>query len=953
MKLNRRDYENTARRAVAEGQVLLKNNGNVLPLKNDAKIALFGRMQNHYYKSGTGSGGMVNARKVWGILDALKEEKVELNQSLLDAYETFEAAQPFDVGVGFGNEPWSQLEMEISDEMAASAAKESDIAVVIIGRTAGEAQDYKDVPGAYRLAEIELDMLRKVRKAFDKVVLVMNVSAVLDMKEIAEVSPDAILYAWQGGEMGGLGTVDVLMGRVSPSGKLVDSIVREIEDAPAYPYFGNEEYNNYSEDIYVGYRYYETFDRDAVMYPFGFGLSYTSFSINVEGCEAKRTEKNSDGCRAFDGDIKLTATVENIGSYAGKEVVQVYMSCPQGELGKPAMVLVGFAKTKELAPGEKETVTISIDPYSFASYDDNGATEYPFAYVLEAGEYTLYVGDSVRNVARVGAATMEKTLLLEQLSQQMAPKEEFGRIRPEVPTGAANFVAENDSLPPVYAIDHEMVPATECLDIEVAKADKPAFLPYTGDKGIKLADVRAGKASMDEFLAQLSEEDLAAIIRGEGMGSPKVTPGTAAAFGGVSNNLRNFGIPCGCCSDGPSGMRLDCGTKAFSLPSGTLLACTWNTEINEELYACLGMEMTKNRVDVLLGPGINIHRHPLNGRNFEYFSEDPFITGKMAAAQFRGMKSAGVSGTLKHFCANNQEANRYGVDSIVSERALREIYLKGFEMAVKEGGADSVMTTYGAVNGTWTSSRHDLNTCILRNEWGFKGIVMTDWWAEIGDIGGEHGKTDFARLMLAQNDFFAVCPDGATNSTGDNTLDELAKGNITRGHLTRSAANICGFLMNTHAMERMLGEEIELKLEGFEEDSDDIDPTDITYYKISPEGETFIDFSHVDTAKGSSFVFGTDADLRGCYYMDMIASSELDEVAQIPVGIFFQSIPGGTFTFNGTGGKDMTIRRKIYFGAKYGIIRLYFGGGGLNLKGVKFSYEKEFNPAERDDYICG
>ena len=307
MVLDRKEYELVARKANAEGMVLLKNEGNLLPLKEGVSLAVFGRMQNNYYKSGTGSGGMVNAGKVWGILDALKEEKVNLNKPLMEKYAAFEEESPFDKGVGFGNEPWSQKEMPLEDETVKEAAKESDIAIVIIGRTAGEEQDYVNEPGAFKLALAEKDMLKKVRDNFNKVILLMNVSAVLDMEEIEKISPDAIMYVWTGGEMGGLGIADVLMGRVSPSGRLSDSIVRKIEKAPAYPYFGDKDSNNYAEDIYVGYRYYETFDKDAVMYPFGYGLSYTDFSWEVLSTEEE------------DRKIRIRVRVTNTGDREGKE----------------------------------------------------------------------------------------------------------------------------------------------------------------------------------------------------------------------------------------------------------------------------------------------------------------------------------------------------------------------------------------------------------------------------------------------------------------------------------------------------------------------------------------------------------------------------------------------------------------------------------------------------------
>ncbi|MBR4760496.1 MAG: glycoside hydrolase family 3 protein [Lachnospiraceae bacterium] len=944
MTLDWKEYENLARQAVREGVVLLKNEKGVLPLKSDCKLAVFGRMQNNYYKSGTGSGGMVNVPKVWSILDGLKEEKMQLNETLLKLYEEFETSHPFDAGVGFGNEPWSQEEMEVSEELVQEAAKQSDAALVIIGRTAGEEQDYVNERGAYKLAEKEADLLRKVRSAFDKVVLVMNVSAILDMQEIEEIAPDAVLYAWQGGEIGGLGCVDVLLGKENPSGRLTDTIVRKIEDAPAYGNFGDLTRNFYAEDIYVGYRYYETFHKDAVMYPFGFGLSYTTFELT--GGEIKMQDQTGAAISTLGAPtdkIILSAAVKNTGNVAGKEVVQFYVTKPQGALGKPAISLAGFAKTDTLQPGESCSVSVEIAPYTIASYDESGAAGFESCYVLEGGEYVFYVGQNVRSLAKAGSFTLQETLLIEKLSRQMAPQVEFDRVK-------AVYNEADQS----YEKITEKVAAFPLTDYEEAKADQPVCKAYTGDQGIKLKDVRDGKAGMADFLAQLSDEDLSVIIRGEGMGSPKVTPGTAAAFGGVSPRLKEFGIPAGCCSDGPSGMRLDSGSRAFSLPNGTLLACTWNTDLNTALYSKQGMEMNKNNVDFLLGPGMNIHRYPLNGRNFEYFSEDPLVTGKIAAAQIRGLRQSGVSGTLKHFCGNNQETNRHSEENVISERALREIYLKGFEIAVKEAGADAVMTTYGPINGIWTNSRHDLNTNILRKEWGFTGLVMTDWWANIGDVGKTVDKTSFSRLVLAQNDFYAVCPDAGVNSSGDDTLEALEKGEITRGQLVRLAENICRVLMTTNAMKRLCGEPYKVEVTGYEEQEETFDPSDVPYYEI--QDGTVIDLSEVNTKKGALFFLGFDVQNRGCYYIDMVGSSDLSELSQIPVGVFYQGIPGGSFTFHG-GGQELTIRRKIAFSSRYGVMRLRFMNGGLNLKEMRFTFEKEIDPEtfwdSIEEYIYG
>lgn len=311
---------------------------------------------------------------------------------------------------------------------------------------------------------------------------------------------------------------------------------------------------------------------------------------------------------------------------------------------------------------------------------------------------------------------------------------------------------------------------------------------------------------MEAFIAQLSPEDLAAIVRGEGMCSIKVTPGTAAAFGGVSDNLLGFGIPVGCCADGPSGIRMDNGSHATQVPIGTLIACTWDEALAEELFAGIGEEMVQNQVDALLGPGINIHRHPLNGRNFEYFSEDPLLTGKMAAAVVRGIGSKGVHATIKHFACNSQETGRHIVNSVVSQRALREIYLKAFEIAVKEGKAQSVMTSYNPVNGYWTASNYDLTTTILREEWGFDGIVMTDWWANINDVvdGGEGSRQRTADMVRAQNDIYMVVNNNGAeiNAFGDDTIKALDTGRLIVGELQRCAQNICRFLINTPAFGR-------------------------------------------------------------------------------------------------------------------------------------------------------
>lgn len=914
-------YTAKARQAVAEGQVLLLNQNHVLPLPKGSHVAVFGRMQLHYYKSGTGSGGMVNVNKVTGILEALEEsEDVQVYEPLVGVYREWEKDHPFDEGVGWGNEPWSQEEMELNEALVEEAAEKNEYAIVILARTAGEDKDNKMLEGAYCLTSIEEDMLQKVRKSFAKMIVLLNTGNIMDMSFMDQYRPDAVMYVWQGGMIGGLGTVDVLTGKVCPSGRLSDTIAAQMSDYPADPYFGGLEQNLYVEDIYVGYRYFESAAKSKVLYPFGFGLSYTTFSMEA------------DGFSYAENQVSFVMKVTNTGSVAGKEVVQVYAKAPLGKLGKPARVLIGFKKTKELKPGESEGLFFAIPTSVFASYNEVSTAGMPVGWVLEAGEYTIYAGGNVRDAYAVGSFTLDELQIVEECRNALAPTTAFKRMK----MTAANEHAEAAG---VYEVAMEEVPLRVVSPEEKRNAELPESCEMTGDRGIKLADVKAGKATLDEFVAQLTEEELASIVRGEGMGSPKVTAGTAAAFGGVTKSLLEKGIPCGCCDDGPSGMRLDSGMKAFSLPNGTLLACTFNTQLNEELYAFTAVEMIKNRVDILLGPGMNIHRHPLNGRNFEYFSEDPLLTGKMAAAQVRGLKSAGVTGSLKHFCGNNQETRRHTSNSIISERALREIYLRGFEIAVKEAKADAVMTTYGPVNGIWTSSNYDLVTDILRKQWGFEGVVMTDWWAYVCREGDKPAKTDFATMVKAQNDLYMVCPDSEKNEHGDNTVESLHDGSLTLGELQRCAKNICRFMMNTHAFMRMQNEEDTIEILGAEEGFEEC-VGDLTYYKV--DREVVIDLSGHEISKGTSIDFALDLEQLGYYKAELTAKSDLGELAQIPVTLSFAGTPRGVYTFNGTNGQWVTQTREADLGMKYAIMRLYFPQNGIEVKQIKFVYDRPF-----------
>ena len=912
-------YEKTAREMVAEGLVLLKNDNKALPLKQGETVSVFGRMQNHYYKSGTGSGGMVNVAKVVGILDALNECKdVNVNQKLAETYAAWDKEHPVELGLGWGQEPWSQAEMPVTEELVQEAAGESDSAIVIIARTAGEDKDNTLEKGAFMLTDIETDMLRLVRENFQKMVVLLNVGGLIDMSFLDTISPDACMYVWQGGMFGGYGVVDVLVGDVSPSGKLTDTIAYDIKDYPAYDNFGGEERNFYAEDIYVGYRYFETFAKDKVRYPFGYGLSYTDFKIGVKHASLDFEKGVANIC------VKVT----NTGKRLGKEVVQVYGEMPQGRLGKPSRVLIDFAKTKELVPGLSDELKFEIPLDRMASFDDSGATGHRNCYVLEAGDYTIHVGNSIRNTTECLFFELAETVELQKLQEALAPYEKFDRMKP--------FCDENGRM----LIEYEETPLVTVDMYDRREQELPEEIPVTGDKGITLLDVREGKATMDEFIAQFDDENLACFVRGEGMGSSLVTAGTASAFAGVSPNLIAHKIPSVCCDDGPSGMRLDSGMKAFSLPNGTLCGCSFNRELNTRLYALLGLEMTANKVEVLLGPGMNIHRYPLNGRNFEYFSEDPYLTGSIATAQLEGLKSSGVSGTIKHFCGNNQEYHRHTMDSVISQRALREIYLKGFEIAVKSGYADSVMTTYGLVNGLYTAGSYDLNTTILRNEWGFTGVVMTDWWASINRRGMEPDANDFATMIQAQNDMYMCCPDGSKNMGGDNVLEALHDGRILRAELQRIAKNVCSFAMDTNAFKRLVGEPVEIEIINRPKQTDDFSIDDVEY--INVDRDILIDLTEKSSTADTNYVIALDVEHPGEYDVSLRGSSTLEKLAQLPCTLFFNGFPVSNFTFNGTDGKDVVIRKEVKFYSRFNVLRLYVKSNGLDLKDIKFSFEKEF-----------
>ena len=749
------------RKVTAEGCVLLKNDG-TLPLGN-RQFALFGRCQINTFYVGYGSGGDVKPPYKVSILEGLRASKANLDSQVAQIYEHWTKKHIPDEGY-WGHWPMSYKEMPVKDEFIASAAKRNTTAVVVIGRAAGEDRENRIEKGSWYLTDTEENLLALTRKYFKKVCVIINSGSIMDVTRIEKHKPDALMFVWQGGQETGNAVADVLLGKVSPSGKLTDTIAK-IEDYPSYKCFGNKKYNNYVEDIYVGYRYFNTFARDKIIYPFGFGLSYTKFEIT--DCKVKQNAETA---------ATVMFTVKNGGDFKGKQVVQVYLSAPQGKLGKPSRELVSYVKTKELAVGETQSLSVTIELKDFASFDDTGISGYKNSFVLESGEYKIFVGENVNEAKQIFSLNLEKTMLIKACEEACAPIYSYKRMI------NANGLRYEDT--PVATVNLR----------ERVQSRLPETLKEKGNTYYKLQDVIDERITLDEFIAEFTPEELEAITRGSlyMMNSPYGPKGNAGTFGANCQSLFDKGIPAISTNDGPSGARLQ--AHSTLLPNGVALASSFNDELVENLTYEFGKEVIERKSHVLLAPGINIHRNPLCGRNFEYFSEDPYLTGKMAVAYIKGVQGVGASATPKHFACNNQESKRSKNDSRVSQRALREIYLKGFEICIKEAKPDCIMTSYNKLNGVYNYFNYELVTTILRDDWGFNGCVMTDWWMKNGKSEVFKTLENQAYRIRAQVDVFMPgAPNfGRFKGKSDGTILKSLKGRdgITLAELQRSAKNV-------------------------------------------------------------------------------------------------------------------------------------------------------------------
>ncbi len=773
-----------SKEAAKEGMVLLKNERNVLPLAKGSKIALFGKASFDYVRGGGGS-GEVTVSYAWNLYEGfgLLKDKVSVFEELSSFYRDNVKAQ-----YQAGRAPGMTIEPEVPGDLLKKAAAYTDTAVIAICRFSGEGWDRKSIvdtenknlcaseeemarrsaeifeDGDFNLTHAERAMVDAVTASFAKVIVVMNVGGMVDSGWFHDNERiQAVLMAWQGGIEGGLAAAELLMGEGNPSGKLVDTFAKELTDYPSTATFHeSERFVDYTEDIYVGYRYFETIPGACrkVNYPFGFGLSYTDFSLNAGAAY----EEN--------GSIYVPVIVTNIGKIAGKEVVQAYFGAPQGALGKPARQLAAFQKTRLLQAGESQSIVLSWRISDMASYDDLGKIR-ESAYVLEKGAYRFFVGVSVRDTVELPYCyeQQEDTVVL-QLAKRCAPTSLGKRLL------ADGSYEELPITAPVQTDANELVP----LSVEETDGFTPA--PRAGKRYHLwnntpaqqhhfLREVVEGKLTLDEFMAQLSDEDLANLLGGQ------PNTGVANTFGW--GNLPEYGVPNVMTADGPAGLRIlpECSVYTTAWPCATQLACSWNEALVEQVGEAGGAEVKENNIAAWLTPAVNIHRSPLCGRNFEYYSEDPLLTGKLAAAMVRGIQSNHVAATVKHFALNNKETNRKNSDSRASERAVREIYLRAFEIIVKEAKPWAIMSAYNIVNGRRASENRELLEDILRGEWGFDGVVTTDWWTN-----GEHYKE-----VKAGND--------VKMATGfpERLMEALQKGIITRGDMEICARRVLELIL--------------------------------------------------------------------------------------------------------------------------------------------------------------
>ena len=780
-----------ARRAAAEGIVLLKNEG-MLPLKTSDPIALFGSGAGKTVKGGIGSGDVNNRNSISvyrGIKEAgavvtnedwiqdydkrYKEAREEWKEKILE--DVRHVQNPFDA---YAANPFSLPDgrrIQETDLKGAAAA------VYVISRISGEGKDRRIEKGDYYLSSREREDILYLDRFHIPLILILNSGGPVELTDILQETENirAVLNISQPGQEGGHAVADILFGRAVPEGKLTATWAQQYEDYPfsdTYSYLnGDLEKEEYREGIYVGYRYFDSFGVKP-LFSFGYGLSYTSFGLAFR---ILQTEKSS---------VQARVAVTNTGqSYAGREVVQVYVSFPQGRIEKESRRLAGFAKTDRLMPGESREVVVEIRQKQLAVFSEERQ-----AWIVEAGTYGIWVGNSLDSAVLSAYLTVPREVVLERTHRICPRKEPFEELcRDSFGNSESRAEEEKKKTIPVY----EFVP---CSQPEIQYVS-PAEEQYSVEELIPLlyGNITAGASTLGSAGIRVpgsagettesleGKYDIRSLIMADGPAGLRLRQSyqvdretDSVHSAGVLGSLENGFLESEEIYENADTYYQYC--TAF--PVGTALAQTWDTDLLCEFGRAVAEEMREFHIDLWLAPGMNIQRNPLCGRNFEYFSEDPLLTGVLASAVTRGVQEqTGCGVTVKHFACNNQEDNRMGVDSCVSERALREIYLRGFEIAVKESTPAAIMSSYNLINGVHAANSYDLCTVVARKEWGFEGVIMSDWNTTVPEDGSIPWK-----CADAGNDI--IMPGNSDDD--ENIRQAYARGDLTEKKIRECAGRI-------------------------------------------------------------------------------------------------------------------------------------------------------------------
>ena len=792
-----KEHLSRLRPSLAECMVLLKTNG-AFPLDTPSSLAAYGSGVRCSVKGGTGS-GEVNSRFSVTIEQGLKEAGFTLTSGAwLDAYDSVRAKAKESFRKALREEAraagsnlytYGMGAVMPEPEYDLPVLRCADAAIYVLSRISGEGNDRKPIPGDMLLTNAEIRDILRLNSLYDRFMLVLNVGGPVDLTPVMEVG-NILLISQLGTEMGSA-LADVLLGKLNPSGKLSTTWAAWEDYCPDID-IGDRQETYYTEGVYVGYRYFSTVGKKP-LFPFGFGLSYTCFSLGA-------IETKLDGEH-----VSVTAEIRNAGARSGKEVLQVYVRAPEGQLKKPSRELAGFAKTRELLPGESEQLEVSFRLSELACFDPTRS-----AYLLEAGEYVLYAGTDSASAAPVSVLTLDEDVVLKAVRPIVSPalfkecsyerrNEESTDYLPHIPIDVTAFRTEEVD----YDLSYDVEPEIEKLgDEELSYLCVGSFpdLPSLNSVVGSAAGHVAGAAG--ETSSRLEEKGIGVLVMADGPAGLRLSKDYyldkkgAHPLGGSTIPESILELMSGpikkIASLATGGTRAPKGTElrhqyCTALPIGTAIAQSWNTELALQCGDIVGEEMERFGVQLWLAPALNIHRSILCGRNFEYFSEDPLLSGRMAAALTKGVQShRGCGVTIKHLAANNQEFNRYYNNSNISERALREIYLRGFGICVREAQPHALMTSYNLINGTHSAETRGLIEGYLRAENGFVGIVMTDWIMQMPKLGSSYPITRSDKVMAAGGDLFMP----GCKADCRHILEALRGGNLSRRQLEINASRV-------------------------------------------------------------------------------------------------------------------------------------------------------------------